>query len=304
MAADMSNLRTFPGGFQVGESADTPGRAFLAATAPWSSEATHYATQHSIREVHLNVYAGWTDTNLEFLRDLPLLEALHIAAGKALDLTPLYDLAGLKLLGVAGAVKGAVDFGRLQQLRELRLEKWDAKKFASAFECVRLAVLALSNYPGPDLSALAGLRGLEELRLSLGKVSALQGLAALRQLRRLTLQEFNHLESLAGIEGSSALEELWIYRAKKLKRLDGAEGLANLKSITLTAVPEIESLHPLTGCRALEKVILLQNTSVRDGDLACLKALPNLQRIRFTDRAHYNAHLAEFAFAVDGPVSR
>jgi len=290
----MSNLTTFPGCFQVGESADTPGSEFLAATGSWSAEAIRYATEHAIRELHLNVYAGWTDTNIEFLRALPQLEALHIAAGKGVDFAPLYDLPQLKLLGLAGEVKGALDFTRLPMLAELRLEKWDAKKFASAFDCAKLAVLALSNYPGPDLGALAGLTALEELRLSLGKVASLQGLSALVCLRRLILQEFNHLETLVGIEGLGALEDLWVYRAKRLKRLDGAEGLKSLKVITLTAVPALESLHPLERCTALEKVMLLQNTNVADGDVACLKSLPNLRRIRFTEGAHYNAKLAEF----------
>src|SRR5580765_788213 len=281
----MSNLKTFPGGFQAGESADTPGREFLVVTGPWSAEAMRYATENVVRELHLNVYAGWTDTSIEFLHSLPELEALHIAAR---DRSPY-----LKLLGLAGDVKGAFDFTRLPQLAELRLEKWDAKKFASAFECAGLAVLALSNYPGPDLSALAGLAALEELRLLFGKVTSLQGLSAIARLRRLVLQEFNHLETLVGIEGLAALEDLYVYRAKRLKRLDGAEGLKSLKVITLTAVPELESLHPLKGCIALEKVVLLQNTNVADGDVACLKSLPNLRRIRFTERAHYNAKLTE-----------
>src|SRR5580765_1728061 len=136
----MSNLKTFPGGFQAGESADTPGREFLVVTGPWSAEAMRYATENVVRELHLNVYAGWTDTSIEFLHSLPELEALHIAAGKGIDLAPLYDLPHLKLLGLAGDVKGAFDFTRLPQLAELRLEKWDAKKFVSAFECAGLAV--------------------------------------------------------------------------------------------------------------------------------------------------------------------
>ena len=290
-------MRTFPGGFQIGESADTPGREFLAPTGPWSAEAMQYATEHKVREVHLNVYAGWTDTNIEFLRGLPQLEALHIAAGKAVALTPLYELPQLKLLGLAGEFKGAFDLTRLPQLTDLRLEKWDAKKFASAFDCNGLSVLALSNYPGPDLSALAGLTGLQELRLLLGKITSLQGISALVSLRRLILQEFNHLETLAGVEGLGALEDLLVYRAKKLRRLDGAEGLKSLKVITLTAVPALESLHPLECCTALEKVILLQNTKVADGDVACLKSLPNLRRVRFNEEAHYNAKLAEFPAA-------
>lgn len=293
----MSSLRARSVGFHVGESADTPGREFLAATGPWSAEAMRFVKEHAIRELHLSVYAGWTDTNMEFLRELPQLEALHIAAGKSVDLAPLYDLPQLKLLALAGEIKGAFDFTRLSQLAELRLEKWDARKFESAFDCTNLAVLALSNYPGPDLSALAGLTGLEELRLSLGRVASLRGLSALAQLRRLVLQELNYLETLAGIEGLGELEELWIYRAKKLRLLDGAEGLGSLKVITLTAVPALASLHPLERCTALEKVVLLQNTNVADGDVACLKSLPNIRRVRFTERAHYDARLNEFPAA-------
>lgn len=293
VVADMSNLRTFPG-FQAGESRDGSGRESLFPTGPWSAEATRYATKHGIRQVELGAYDGWTDTNIEFLRALPQLEVLYIQPDKSVDLAPLYDLPQLKLLSLHGKFRGEFDFTRLSQLAELRLDSSVAKKFPSAFRCDKLAVLALGHYPGPDFSALAGLTGLKELRLTFGKVASLQGLSALVSLRRLIFQEINFLETLAGIEGLGALEYLLFYRAKRLKCLDGAEGLKSLKEITLTAVPSIESLRPLQRCTALEEVVLLQNTAVADGDLACLKLLPNLRHVRFTERAHYNAKLAEF----------
>lgn len=282
-------------GFRVGVSADAPERRFLAATGPWSAAAAHYAQGNAIRELHLTAYAGWADDDIAFVRDLPQLEALHLAPGKSIDLTPLYSLPHLRLLSLAGEIKSGVDFTRLAGLRELRLEKWNEKKFASAFACTALRVLALSNYPGPDLHALSGLASLEELRLSHGRVTSLHGISALTRLKKLALQEFNHLETLAGIEGLAELEDLWIYRAKNLKRLDGAEGLQRLTTLTLTSVPGVESLRPIAQCASLERVILLQNTNVADGDVAILRGLPRLRQVRFTDRKHYNATAAQLS---------
>jgi hypothetical protein len=290
----MSNLRTYPG-FHVGESADATGREFLAATGPWTQAAIDYARDHDIRELHLNVYAGWADSSVGFLASLPQLEAVHIVTGKGVDLSPLYELPQLKLLGIAGAVKGRVDFTRMKSLAELRLEKWDAKKFASAFDCARLAVLALSNFPGPNMESLGGLSSLQELRLSLGKVRSLQGLSAMTHLRRIFLEELNHLETLEGIAGLAELETIWIYRTKRLRRIDGVEALRSLTEFMLTAVPRLESLRPLEHCLNLQKVLLLQNTNVADGDIARLETLPNLRNIRFNERTHYNANLTTFA---------
>jgi hypothetical protein len=290
----MSILMSFPGNFQVGESADFPGRQFIAATGPWSSDATRYATENDVREVHLNVYAGWTDSGVEFLRELPQLDSLHIASGRAIDLRPLYDLPNIKLLGIAGEIKAAFSFTRLLRLEELRLEKWNAMKFASAFDCVGLKVLALSNYPGPDLSAMTRLVSLEQLRISLGKVESLKGLSALKKLRLLLVQESNNLESLAGMEDLAELEEIFVYRAKRLKYLGSMAGLERLTSVTLTAVPSIESLRSLEHCKALEQVVLLQNTTVADGDISFLKSLPKLRLVRFNEEPHYNAKLADF----------
>lgn len=293
----MSNLigkSTAESGFKIGLSADEPSREFLAVTGHWSTETTRVALQREIREVHLNAYSGWTDGDVEFLKELPQLESLHVAAGKGIDLSPIYQLPKLNLLSLAGEIKIGVDFPRISSLRELRLENWSSKKYTSALSCASLRVLALSNYPNPDLSSFSGLVSLQELRLSFGRVTSLHGVSSMTHLKRLTLQEFNHLDSLEGIEGLCELEDLWIYRAKKLRRLRGVEGLGQLRSITLTSLPLLESLRPLAKCAYLERVILLQNTNVLDGDLAVLKELPKLHQVRFNEREHYNLKAADF----------
>jgi hypothetical protein len=281
--------------YTIAHSRDGEDRAILTPLGNWTAEMTRVAQQHKIREINLSAYSGWADRKIDFLRDLPDIEHLTITAGVNVDVSPIYDLKHLWDLGLAGEIKGPVEFPRIESLRELGLGNWNNRKYQTAFECVRLKNIGLSYYPAPDLSALSNLISLEALQLAWGKIRSLEGISSMSRLARISLQMQNQLESLDGISGLPEMLVVWIERAKKLKRLDGIGTLDKLRTLVLNNAPNLESLKPLLDSKAIEAICIMQTTSIADGDLAILKKLPTLRHVNFIDRKHYNQNNSDFS---------
>lgn len=203
------------------------------------------------------------------------------------------------------------DFPRLEQCALA-----GQKRFPDGLRgCPRLETLTLTECAFKTLERLAALPKLKQLEMVSVKVPSLAPIAGLRELRGLTVSRCNErdlaflagcrrlekcsvllapkLESLRGIETLRALTELRIASAGRLTDLAPLKGLANLRRLILESCPGIASLRPLRKLNRLEALLLWETTSVKDGDVRCLSALPRLRQFTFRDRRHYNVTARE-----------
>ena len=126
----------------------------------------------------------------------------------------------------------------------------------------RIARVTCSNAGIEDLSRLDGLENLEELYLSGNQLTSLATLRPLPRLRKLTLGANPHLNSLAGLERSPALEELYVSRTA-LESLAGLERSSELRLVQATD-NRLVDISALQGHAGLEEVRLSGNPNLAD----------------------------------------
>jgi Leucine-rich repeat (LRR) protein len=270
---------------------ERPGPVLVLA-GPWFPELADVLRRHGVSHLRLSPYAGWREKQIDFLSSLLFLERLDLAAVGLRDISPLYQLPNLQWLSLNGVAR-KIDFTKIPKLNNLRLG-WNEKNFSSLLDCANLQSLGLDNYSGSDLWAFAKLTRLSVLALSFSKIESLDGIEHLGLLDRLSLARVNRLESLEHLQHCQALTTLEIDGAAELRDVGAVAGLRNLRSFSLMGCPKVQSVRAVGGLPALETVGLLQTTSIQDGDLSALDALPALRHASFLDRPHYNRKNAQY----------
>ena len=124
-----------------------------------------------------------------------------------------------------------------------------------------------------DMSALAGLKQMEELYLSGNKLPDASSLAELTQLKVLDLWN-NRLTDASGLAGLTQLEMLHL-RGNRLTDVSALAGLTNLKYLNLgdNHITDVSTLVKLTQLRSLQ---LRVN---RITDVSALAKLTQLRRL-------------------------
>ena len=128
-----------------------------------------------------------------------------------------------------------------------------------------------------SLGGIEKLTRLEELRVSLNRITDLAPLAGLRNLRILSLGT-NQIVDITPLAGLVQLEFLAL-DFNKIVDLSALSGLINLRELGLAHNP-IGSLEPLSGLFRLKRLVLTQN---RLGDISALSTLADLEAL-FLDR--------------------
>lgn len=130
-----------------------------------------------------------------------------------------------------------------------------------------------------DISMLAHLTTLRELKLRDNHIEEISSLSNLRNLRKLDLRE-NKLKDITAIETLTFLEELNI-RDNGIKSLEPLRYLTQLIYLNIHSNSEIETLEPLSELVNLETLIM-RNVPITDGG-EFLKKLTKLQRFNAID---------------------
>ncbi len=125
-----------------------------------------------------------------------------------------------------------------------------------------------------DFSFLESLRSLKDVNLSGSQISDLSVLSACLDLRRLNVEECNHLRSLQGIESCT---KLTMFSASRCLHLSSVTGLvcSSLGEIDVSHCP-ISSLSEVHGATQL-KYLNISGTLVRD--LSFLSKCQGLERV-------------------------
>jgi hypothetical protein len=171
-------------------------------------------------------------------------------------------------------------FGTPSPIRHLELASRVPQELLDAVGAqTQLASLTVKWGPYSDLSPIAGLTELRQLRL--GGASRVVDLSPLTALRSLTLLD---LDGVTTVSDPSPLS-----RMTELESL--AFGNAHLGSDALVKLEDIEWLGPLVGLRSVALVCV----KLARPDLSPLLALPHLGHIALSLRREYRQQVREFA---------
>ena len=259
--------------------------ACVVATGAWTAKIAEYMSKHMVRELYLNHARGWVGDNVDFLRDLPELDAFRILDFTIKDVSAIHALGSLRLLEVSTYCTTPVDFARFPRLEDCAIYWRDGS--TSLFACEKLERLFLHRYSGVQSASIAQLERLVSLSIANGGLQEVRHLGNLKRLRRLGLYNLAGLTSLRGIGRLTQLEELEVNGCRAVDQIEELATLEDLRKLQLNDDGAIASLAPLRTATGLEELLFYESTNVRDGDLAVLTQLPRLKRVWFQNRRHY-----------------
>jgi len=258
----------------------------LSPMSPWSDKMERIIKQKGIVELELNRAKRWEGNDLSFLENIKELQSLEINDWKNVDLSPIHCLNKLRRLAIDTYCKNEINYTCFPELKSASLE-WRPKA-KSIFQCLTLEYIFINNYPGEDLEGFSKHINLHTLRLKSPKIKRIGKIHSLVRLTFLELSNARRLESLIGVEVLKNLEYLKIESSRKIQDIDSVKSLLQLKRLLICDCGEIKSLVPLLNLQGLKEFIFHESTDILDGDLSPLKKLPNIEKVSFQERPHYN----------------
>jgi len=240
------------------------------------SDLSPLASLTELRELQLGgENAGVKD--LSPLAGLTKLEYLSLSAKMEIeDPSPLGNLTNLKDLSVDGSQSGYsgcftdISFlGNMPQLKSARLSVSGLESLEGIQGAAGLTALTLQGYNLnlTDLSALAGLTQLQELQISGSggnnylSTPNLSFLSGMKDLRTVWISyNSGGIDSLEGVQGATALTELYLEGVEPTADLSAVSGLTNLQALYLYGsgnnLPYTENLDFLSGLHDLRTLHL------------------------------------------------
>lgn len=203
------------------------------------------------------------------------------------DVEPLYPLAGLATLNLAGTgVKDLSPLRNLVELKSLDLRNTQVSDLTPLKYSTKLERLFLSNTPVQDISVVHQMPHLRELNLRKTQVADLTALQGLNELVDLDAGS----TPLTGIPSLSEMKSLTFLNLSRTATgdLSSLAGLENLKELHLdsTQVRDVANLAKLANL----EIIHLSATQV--ADLAPLRKLGKLRKV-YCDRSRVDREEAE-----------
>lgn len=284
---------------QPGERVQVPG-GFLAAserlsgdvfvlTEEWQDRFTEIFERPGVVGLRLSRGVGWRGEDIGFVADLPPLRAVELIGwGPSIDASPLYAHKELEHLALERDYRKC-DFSRLPGLQICEL-RW-RRGSETILECEQLRFLWCMGFPWTDLSRLATLGELEELRVESRKLQSAQGIGALEQLRHVSFIYCTVLEDISECARSSNLETALFHACKRVNEIDVLAGLPRLRKLVMENCGEVRSVAAFEAARSLEE-LLLMGVRVQDGNLEPLKRAPKLQRFKVA-KSRNHSHTCE-----------
>lgn len=242
--------------------------------------------REGIRELHLNPARGWSDTGIDFLREVPWLDGLKILDLTIEDISVIHTLPRLRDLSIETYCLTPLDFSCWPELQSCVLY-WRAGS-ESLFDARSLKTLFIHRYDGKSLSSLKALSGLISLEVANSAVSDIQDLGAFERLTTLGLYNLRALRSLDGLEQLLQLERLFVTGCGRLGNVAQLSNATRLETLHLNDAGHIASLDPLASLPNLREVLFYGTTYIDDGNLDMLLRLPSLQKVSFQNRRHYS----------------
>lgn len=224
------------------------------------------------------------------------------------DLSFVYSLKNIKKLGISGSKIKNLDFSKLPHLEILSLGhvKLDLRQIINCknLKELNLTSVALENYKEiakvnqlyslclngaknwePDF--FDTLTNLEYLTIYRSKATDCSFLKQCTKLKAFMMAYCPNLINLKGLP-SSLIEEITIAACKDFYDLELEGGYPLINWLNIDSCPNVKTINPLMEANNLVTLELRDRTSVADGKIKQVLALPKLEVIAFKNRKHYD----------------
>ena len=271
----------------IDETEERIGRC-LVLKSNWSDRFLRIIDEENISTLRLSSSMGWADSDISFVANLSTtrLNGIEIYNWNIRDVTPLQELKEIRYIGLQCDFVRAPDFSTFEKLTELFLF-WKSKA-VTIFECSRLEILNVVNFPSVNLLELRQMVNLKQLQITSRKLESLRGIEQFNSLEIIDLAECPRLESLLGLESCKNLERVELDNCKRIEDVGGLGGLTRLKEVLLIDCGKLKSLQPLADLQSLKSLNFAGDTYIEDGVLSFLATMPQLENVRFANRRHYS----------------
>jgi hypothetical protein len=265
----------------------------MVVSGPWKDEYRVAAEKEGAAVLRLSSGAGWSGSDISFIKDLHFLEGIEVFNFNVNDVSPIFDLSQLRYVGLQCKFKSPTRFRALGRLEICKIF-WDGRA-SDLLGCPTLRHLNVVNFPYVDLASLALLGQMRKLQIASKKLTSLESVSELPHLEVFDASDCPKLADLEPLGRCNKLVALELDACRRIGRLPGAISNTQVESIALTDCGNIASLRPLAGCDSLKRLKFVGDTTIVDGDLAVLEELPALQEVWFAARRHYSITREELA---------
>jgi hypothetical protein len=225
--------------------------------------------------------------SISFLKDYTFLEQLDITGVTDFEFSFLQELTNLKRLSISIEGKNEIDLSELRNLEYLSIQ-WRSK-IKGLENCVNLNHLCLIDFKENDLTKIASLSKLKELRIKTSSIQTLNGLNNLKELELVSIGNCKKLASISSIDSLLHLKYLEFNICPKIKIFSSLNNLPNLETLILSDCNKIDSIEFIKKFPLLSSLGLLGNTDIIDSNLLPAK---NLKSVTYKHRSHYNIKIS------------
>lgn len=235
-------------------------RTFKVRGRTWSDRETRlYLT----KGYHGIIYEPWgrkADNSLDFLRDLPDLHALYLS-GDIGDDRILTDIEGLRKLVIEYRSRWPIDLTGMSSTLEWLDLAWHPQMTLPT--CPRLETLIISGYQASSFTPLGDHPRLKNLDLTIkrGTTVSVSGLKGLRSLESLSISS-GKLNDWQDDSIPSSLRTAIFERTTGID-LRFAKGTPLLGHLYLERCGSVPSVQPLAECESLSRAAL-DHTLIED----------------------------------------
>lgn len=218
-----------------------------------------------------------------FLKELPTLRDLTIRAFAFSDFASLAQApATLKslTLGPHGKTRQSLDFiERFQNLESLTVTEY-SKDVEAISSLKKLRYLHLHKVKFNDLGFLGQCDSLLELRIWLGSLMSLEGVARIPHLRFLELHQVRNLVEIDLLADASHLQYLLLEKLPHVTSLPSFARSSCLRRAALLGLPALSDLSPLAQAPHIEEIVIGGNGQMLSS-LECFRGHPTLRAASF-----------------------
>ena len=190
------------------------GKRFILQTN-WRKDFLNLIKDNRIGSILLSEYAGWRESSVAFLAELPRLKEVSIWSRFVTDLEPLSGLSRLQYLSLLCPAKTNMDFTVFPELKELFLE-W-RKEYDAIHGNNQLQKIHILKYPHADLTKWRRSARLRVLGISDAKLKTLEGLESFPNLQELSLVQCRTVKSLDPVRFTPRIKSLEFYKCYQLE---------------------------------------------------------------------------------------
>ncbi len=240
----------------------------------WSREAERAIRSTGVTGVVVSQWEAGAGDLCPLIQFATQINYMTIDKGGDLDLSFVGGMVALEDLTVRDSV-ASIEFARLSNLRFFFGD--NLKNVGTIEECPGLEELRLSRARIQHLDQLAALEQLRILSLDSVPLRTLAGIQTLKKLRSLSLWRCRRLESLAGIE-TTQIEELWMEQLIRVTSIAPLVLSKTLRRVELGGCKKIVDIEKVAAISGLEVLGIMTGAEIPS--LHFLRDAKNLRELR------------------------